>query len=196
MSCRVVFSVLRLSGCNQSRSGRNGGQLQSTQVPGAKQKRQARHQGRYGKCKSGGIWKSRRFPAPLGMALFPRLLTCSDICILRVLDVLALWLLLLVLAGLASWPGPMLLAQCMCACTAVRVSGPPGATRWALSKSRDAEWYLFAGSCRLVPPGHCLQPATWPLPRSLLAAACDSTLVPLPPPSRCRHTHRKHTDQT
>lgn len=75
---------------------------------------QARHQGRYGKCKSGGIWKSRQVPAPLGMVLFPRLLTCSDNCILRVLDVLALFWLsgcscwsLLVLQvgqGQCSWP--------------------------------------------------------------------------------------------
>lgn len=111
-----------------------------------------------------GDLKSRQLPAPLGMVLFPRLLTCSDNCILRVPDVRALWLLLLVLAGLASWPGPVLLTQCMCACTTVRTFGHAAATRQVISKFRDAGRYFFAGSCLLVPPGHCLQSATWSRP--------------------------------
>lgn len=91
--------------------------------------------------------------------------------------------------GQCSWP---LLALCMCACTAVRALGRAWATRWVISKSRDAWGYFCAGSRLLVPPGHCLRSATWPYPGHPVAAVCNSPSAPLPPPSRCRRTQKTH----
>lgn len=189
LSCRVVF-CRQAPGCNQGRRGRKHGQLRSTQVPRRNTEKAGTKEG-MANANPGGFWKSRQLPAPVGMALFPRLLTCSDNCILRVLGRARP---LAALAGpcwscklaRASAPGRMH----VCACTAVRAFGPSGATRRVMSKSRDAGelllcWLLPRGVTRSLPPVGDMV-----VPQSPLAVVCNCTSAPLPPPSRCRHSQK------
>lgn len=164
-------------------------------------KQKGRHQARYGKCKSGGIWNSRQVPAPVGMVLFPRLLTCSDNCTVYCGSwtcalrsscfgfLLALppvgcsfWSLLL---GLASWPGPVLpgpvylmhVLQYFARFFSLWASW---ATRCVIFKSLDTVGYLGSGSCLVVHPGHCLYSTTWSYPgHSLLRCYC--VIAPVQP---------------
>lgn len=114
------------------------------------------------------------------MALYPRLLTSSDNCILRVLERSLLGSFLLGLTGLASWPGPVLLPQCR------YFSTRGGSTR----QGRSSLAMQGGTSLLAVAPGCCQVTAYSRRHGHTLVALCCCTSPPLPPLARSRHTEK------